>query len=712
VPTLEHAARIRPERTNACGPATIGQRSARLRWMGVVMMDAERTTWRLLRNAAAAFGARTRTDPQQRLLVLSFSGLAIVLIAIGVTVAFTLQHRIEQRTEAVAGTIMTNAVRGHLDHRTIDGQQVTIGPPPSDTIWWQRFRAQLKTMIEAQDVDVLDSNGVIQLGDQPDEVGQRFIPPRKLSRLEADDSVEFLRTTPSGSPRQVFVVVTPITFVTSKGEPAGTGAVSLEFDAGPLLSAARDARNMALGTTAGVLALLLVTLWILARRLTQRTFRDNLTNLPNRRYFTEAATTALAHNDRHQRPTALIYADINRFGEVNATLGHRAGDAVLQSVARALHRRARAGDTLARIGGDDFALLLNEATPEDARLAADHITTTLETATALDQQRLRISLSMGIACHPQHGHGIDELLQHAETAMREAKARQLPYVHFDPTDPRTTSEHLSLEADLRDAILNDDLDIHYQPIVTSRDTTTVAYEALARWSHASGPISPGTFIPIAERTGLIRHLDRAIYKGAVLAMATLQTHRPDARIAINLSAPSLADATLTAYLRDVAERHGVSPTRITLEVTESASLEDLERAATTLRTIRDLGFRISLDDFGTGYSSLAYLRTLPIDTVKIDRHFIHGIGRRTSDETLVQAIARYAHSLHIRTVAEGVETEAQHHWLQQQGIDYEQGYLHGKPAPLPQGDTSKPLRQPAPLARRHPETPRWPAREP
>ncbi len=640
--------------------------------------------WRRWGSELASRLSVSRTDPQQRLLILVFGGLAVFMVVVGVSIAFLLQIRVEQRTENLAGALVASSIRGHLGQEVITGSLVTTAIVPSDTAWWRGFADHVLPMTEALGLDVLDADGTIVFSDGGvGAIGTRQIPPEQLRRLQAGQSVQYMRMSHANPGERVLVAATPVTFLTSDGSVAGIGAAELEIDASPVLSTSKDARNIALITTAAVITVFLTTLWVLMRRLTQRTFRDPLTDLPNRRYFSEAVAAILAHNARHQRPSALLFADINRLAEVNTSLGQRAGDAVLVSVARVLSKRVRAGDILARIGGDDFAVLLNEASVEQARLVADSIATALETATASDDQRMRISVSIGVSNFPRDGTTVNELLQHAESAMKAARQQQLPYSVFESLNPRMTSETLSLEADLRDALHRDELDVHFQPIVRASDSTIASYEALARWNHPAGPISPGTFIPIAENTGLIRHLDRYIYRRTVETIASIQSSQPDIRVSINLSAPSIADPTLPAYLNQVAEQHCVPSHRLTFEVTETAAIQNLHRATETLTTLRGLGFQVALDDFGTGYSSLAHLRKLPIDIVKIDRQFITGIGREPSDEMLVQSVIAYAHSLNLSTVAEGVETQEQHAWLRDKGIDYEQGYLHGKAAPLP-----------------------------
>lgn len=635
-------------------------------------------TWALPRQWSGRF------DPQRRLLVVTFLLATVLTLCAGVTVALVLEGQVRSRTETLAASLMATAVRGHLQPPGTGGGSLPTAPPATAASWWRSFDGHLSTMLEARDVDVLDSDGVVVFGDEAGEVGRRALPAATLVRIRAGQVAHLVRADLNDPSRVAFLIGVPLAFVASDGTRAGTGAVLISVDAAPIVAAATYVRNRALAGTFAMLALMLAMLWFLIRRLAIRAYRDPLTRLPNRQHFMDFSARLLAQHQRYDRPAAVLYFDVNRLGDVNASLGQPAGDAVLRSVARALRRRARAGDALARVSGDAFALFLNEVSAHQARLAAESFARELETSVTFEQRRVRIAASVGVATFPQDGTNVPELLQHAEDAMRFAKEHHFSLFVYEPVDPRATGEILSLEADLRDALLARELEVHYQPIVRAHDAHPSAYEALARWPRPSGPISPGIFIPIAERTGLIRHLDRFVYESALrdVAAATVPSdaeNRP--HVGINLSAASLSDPDTPEFLRAVAEDHRVPFDCITLEVTETSAIENLRQVQAVLTALRTIGFRIALDDFGIGYSSLAHLRKLPIDVVKIDRQFVQGIGQEASDEMLVQSVIGYARTLSLRTVAEGVETEAQHRWLQAAGVDYEQGYLHGRPAP-------------------------------
>ncbi len=617
-------------------------------------------TWALPRQRSG------RLDPQRRLLVFTFLLATVLTLCVGVAVALVLEGQVRSRTEALAASLTATAVQGHLRPAGNEAGGLPTAPPATDASWWRSFDGHLGTMLEARDVDVVDSDGVVIFGDEAGEVGRRALPAPTLERIRAGQVVHLVRPDLNDASRVAFLIGVPLAFVTSEGSQAGTGAVMIRVDAAPIMAAATYVRNRVLVGTFAMLALMLAMLWFLIRRLAIRAYRDPLTRLPNRQHFMDFATRLLAQHQRYARHAAVLYFDVNRLGDVNASLGQPAGDAVLRSVARALRRRARAGDALARVSGDAFALFLNEVSSQQARLAAESFARELETSVTFERRRVRIAASVGVATFPQDGATVPELLQHAEDAMRFAKEHHFPLFVYEPVDPRATGEILSLEADLRDALLAKELEVHYQPIVRAHDTHPSAYEALARWPRPSGPISPSIFIPVAERTGLIRHLDRFVYESALRAVAAATATDDDEgrpHVGINLSAASLSDPDTPEFLRSVAEDHGVPFDCITLEVTETSAIENLRQVQAVLTGLRTIGFRVALDDFGIGYSSLAHLRKLPIDVVKIDRQFVQGIGREASDEMLVQSVIGYARTLSLRTVAEGVETEAQHRWL-------------------------------------------------
>ena len=637
-------------------------------------------------------------DPERRFLTLIFGGVATFVLSAGLLVGLLEQRTLTNGMVSRTGAVLTGAVAGHLERGQAAGRTVYLAAAPTNAAWWTDLRSHLTSMPEAKGVHALDASGTIVNAEQRSELGARPVPASKWKDVQAGRTVEYFRPADRNNPDvsgKIFGVILPASYPTSSASGSAAmnagvvngavvnGAIALEMSAEPLLAGARNTRDHIMFAFGAFTIVVLALLWLLIRYLPSRSLRDCLTGLPNRRSFEDAAAAVLARNQRYDRPCALLRLDVNRFQDVNDSIGSRAADSILRSIAPELSHLLKTGDYLARVGGDEFALLLDETDLGGARQIAERASHALSTITPPDGQRLTVSASIGIASSPQHGSGLPELLRNASTALHNAKQRQVLFSVFDPVDVKHTGERLSLEAELRTAIKDGGLHVHYQPIVTSAGNKTIGYEALARWTRPAGPVSPARFIPLATSTGLIRELDLYVYRQTLHTLATINEHDPNLFISVNLSSQSLATRGLPEALHQEAQHVGVHPRNVILEITESAAVESLEGAIEVLEALRRLGFRIALDDFGTGYSSLAYLRALPIQIVKLDRQFISGIGKQLSDETLIQAVIAYAGTLNLQTLAEGAETEAQHHWLQQRGIDYEQGYLHGRPASPP-----------------------------
>ena len=632
--------------------------------------------------------SNSRTDPERRFLtvLLGSLGLAAALSVLGLGL---LEHqRLRQDMMSAAGEQIATFVHAQL--KTVDtpsGQQLAA-PSLEDRAWWKDLAQGLQRDHRVEGLHFLNAAGQVAYAQARSELGTTPLSAEQWAQVLAGHTQELIIPKDVDSTGHVFEAIVPVMYAPAAGSTTRRGAIVIEERAGPFVNELNVVLRLVILGAGVVLVIFMVLLWILGRRLAARSFRDPLTGLPNRRFLDEAGALTLARNERYGRGSALLLADLNRFKEINDSLGHKAGDSVLKAMARVLQQSIRPGDHVARLGGDEFALLLNEADEEQACRVADRIAATLERTVPAEPPRLRISASIGVAASPLHGRTLDELLQNADAAMYRAKRNQVSYAIFDPIDVRATSERLALESDLRDGLDHGDITAYYQPIVNASNGRVVAHEALARWERGDAVISPAKFIPLAESTGLIRRLDRHIFQLAAAKAA--KDHATGTRTAttVNVSAQSLSDVDFLPYLRTTIERLGVPAPYLVLEVTETAAVEDLQHARATLQALKDEGFRIALDDFGTGYSSLAYLRSLPIDFVKIDKAFTNGVGTNYADEELIHAVLRYSRALGLKTLAEGVETTQQHQWLRDQGIDYEQGYAHGRPAPLTTNDTA------------------------
>ena len=417
------------------------------------------------------------------------------------------------------------------------------------------------------------------------------------------------------------------------------------------------------------------------RRLILAATTDALTGLPNRTLFAERATEALKLAARGPHTAAILLLDLNRFKEVNDTLGHHSGDQLLCEIAHRLALVLRASDTLARLGGDEFAILLpNTNGLLGAMETAERIATALSAEVTLGDISVRTDACVGIALFPDHASDPSTLLQRADVAMYRAKHERIPYsVYSAENDPHST-ERLSLIGELRQAIANDELSVFYQPKFTMAGKRLVGAEALVRWHHPRlGLLAPADFLPIVEVCGLLRPLTNAVMGMAFAQAADWRALGHDLSIAVNVSPRSLGDPTFLGDLRTAVDQSGLDPIAILIEITEDSLIADPESSRSSLDEMSKLGVGISVDDYGTGYSSLSYLRSLPVDELKIDRSFISAITNSSIDRVIVQSTIDLAHELGYVVVAEGVETQSQAQILLEMGCDMAQGFLLGRP---------------------------------
>jgi diguanylate cyclase (GGDEF)-like protein len=390
--------------------------------------------------------------------------------------------------------------------------------------------------------------------------------------------------------------------------------------------------------------------------------------------------TALAWSRPEEpNPIAVILLDVDRFKVVNESLGHAAGDRLLQAIGQRLSGAVRTYDTVARFGGDMFAVLLpGPADRDDARDVADRILAEMKAPFDIQGRIWFISASMGIAVGAPGRTTPGDIMREAELALVRAKAdASLHYAVFDPSMSRDTLERVDLESDLRAALEANELSVMYQPIVDLRSERIVAFEALARWRHPTrGCVPPSAFIAVAEETGLILPLGRIVLETACAQAAEWRRTWPARRLgmSVNLSPRQFNQPDLVAMIDEILESTGLPATRLELEITESIAMDQSEAGVRALQELRKRGIRIVLDDFGTGYSSLSYLRTLPIDQVKIDRSFVTDLEHEDANAAIVQAVVSLAHGLGFEVVAEGIETPAQLDRLRVLGVDLGQGF--------------------------------------
>jgi len=417
-------------------------------------------------------------------------------------------------------------------------------------------------------------------------------------------------------------------------------------------------------------------------RLRTLAYYDSLTGLPNRSYFQEQLRDALLDPKGHAKSLAVLFFDLDRFKDINDTLGHAMGDRFLQMVANRLVRAVGDNGLVARMGGDEFIILLYDCgTAEHAQRFADMLLQTVDQAYRLDGYEQFVTTSIGVSMYPQDGRDDQTLIKNADIAMYRAKDRGgNGYFLYNQSLERPLRARLTEEKRLRRAIQQEQFVLHYQPIVDVAAGTITGVEALVRWNDPHrGLIYPDTFIPIAEASGLIVDLGEWIFQEATRQVRRWHSHIADLCLAVNISARQFHQPDLCKKLREILEANGLPAQTVELEITESMALSDVIHSIEVVRQLKEIGARIAVDDFGTGHSSLNYLRRFDIDQIKIDRSFVAGIGLERSDEAIVKAIIAMGHGLGLRIVAEGVETREQCDFLKANGCDRVQGYFFSRP---------------------------------
>lgn len=411
---------------------------------------------------------------------------------------------------------------------------------------------------------------------------------------------------------------------------------------------------------------------------------DPLTGLASRLMLEDQLASAALRAEARQRRLALLYIDLDGFKAINDSCGYRAGDGLLREVAIRLLTLARSTDTIARVGADEF-LMLMDGDPDSAAatLVADRVRQALQRPYQLPGREVRLSCSIGIVIYPDHGSRA-RLIARADAAMLAAKrAGGNMHCFFDPDMEHDAQDVIDLQRDLRRAIeTRTGLELHYQPKIDGRTGHVTGAEALLRWHHPDrGMVSPGVFVPIAERFGLIGNLGQWVTDEACRQMRLWQDAGVDMRVAINLSVHQLRQSDLVERVRASLQRHGVAADRLTFEITESAAMEDPQASLRLFERLAQVGVSLAIDDFGTGYSSLAYLSKLPASQLKIDRCFVQDVDRDDDARAIVCAVIKLSHALGLTVVAEGVETQPQLDILRRLGCDELQGFLFARPMP-------------------------------
>ena len=414
---------------------------------------------------------------------------------------------------------------------------------------------------------------------------------------------------------------------------------------------------------------------------------DGLTGLPNRTLFHDRVKHALVAARRESEELAVLMLDLDRFKEINDTLGHAAGDDVLREVAWRLSKATRKGDSIARLGGDEFSILLPNASETDAAMVVSRVSSCLEEPIVVQDLPLRVDASIGLAAFPRDGGDADLLIQHADVAMYAAKAANGGFAMYERFADPHTPDRLALIGELRGALEREEIVLYYQPQMTLSTGGIMAVEALIRWQHPQrGLIPPDEFIPFVQETGLIKPLTHYVLDRALRQCRAWMDQGRPMKVAVNLAMRNLLDADLPVDVADLLKLNGVSTDLLVLEITESAVISDPLRTEAVLARLAKMGVRLSVDDFGTGYSSLTYLTRLPIDEIKIDRSFVTNMNSSADKEVVVRSTIDLARNLGKQVVAEGVETAGVLQRLEELGCHLVQGYYVSRPLPAEELD--------------------------
>jgi diguanylate cyclase (GGDEF)-like protein len=640
----------------------------------------------------AAIRKRSRTSPsgvqKPPRLVLRFAVSTAVLLAIGafVILIFVRQHAISQ-AESSAVFHSRFVVRSVLGDRLRPGD--FSGPVNADR------RAMLDSVVQS-DILVGDSrglelysrNGRITYSTNERQVGTIPSDAAKargtLANGDVAKSVEMMNG------RKVLKVFVPVPFI-GADEPAGVLALAQDYQ--PITAAGRKGLLPVIGVLQLVLLTLYVSLFPLLRQVTARlrgqveqieklALYDALTGLANRRLFHDRLEQAFLGAERNGNGFALMLLDLDRFKEINDTLGHQTGDAVLEHLAARLKAVARASDTVARLGGDEFALVLQGAADSASALfVAERIRRALDEPFVVDGMTLQLETSIGIAIFPRHGEDAEQLLKRADIALYASKESHAPVVYATEHDQHSV-DGLGLVAQIRNAIENGELIVHYQPEVDLATGETRRVEALVRWEHPErGLLLPDSFIPLARQSALVRPITRFVLDAALGQCRAWRDAGLDVGVAVNLAGRDLGDSRLEEEVTEALRRFKLEPDVLELEIPESAIISERERIQKMLTRLSERGVRIAVDDFGSGYASLSHFKQLPVDVLKIDQSFVQNIGSDGDDEAIVRSTIDLAHSLGVTVVAEGVESEDVLQRLRGLGCDLAQGFCLAHPAP-------------------------------
>ena len=615
----------------------------------------------------------------------------VVLVALGILLSQSFNHTIatEKRDRALQVAMLTVRadIRPKMPNEGLDGPLAGHERNALDV--------KLGAILERNEVSGLTlwSSGFTAVYSTDRAALGREIPTSEPVRKALDG--ETVSLLPDSAPEGSGLSDALRVFVPLKSAEGVTiGALEVGFDYKPVAFAVRQDQRMGMLILGGALAfcylLMLATVARLsrthhrqARQTEHQAVHDALTGLHNRAYFRDRVETAISEGKVSGERACLMLIDLDRFKEVNDTLGHHNGDQLLRQIAKRLATELRESDTVARLGGDEFAVLLtNVADVTQVVRTAERILSCLKQPLFFMGLTLDVGASIGVSMFPDHARGVDALLQRADVAMYAAKETQTGYEFYNPDRDQNSLRRLALGSELSNAIQNKEVILYYQPKADMRTGKIIGVEALARWQHAyRGLVQPDEFIPLAEQTQLIRPLTMNLLDEALRQVSEWNERGIHLKVAVNLSSRSLLDLQLPDQVARLLQKWGVEATSLELEITESTIMADARRALAVLSTLNSMGVGLAIDDFGTGFSSLSYLKRLPVKEMKMDKSFVMKMAVDENDAAIVRSTIELGHNLGLRVVAEGVETEGIWQQLTALGCDLAQGYFLTKPVP-------------------------------
>ncbi len=615
------------------------------------------------------------------------------------------------------GVVLSQTLKGAIQHRSLADTRQTASILASVAIQPQLTPADLKDGLPPERIQTLDRlfeqdgglggqvarvkiwNSAFKevYSDDHTEIGRSFPPSDELKEAlsgEVASEISNLNNAENTGDRQygtLLEVYVPVHFGSST---ATAGAFEIYLPYKPIAAAIGSDTDKIYGLLLGGLLLLYLILFRIVAGASRRLQRQNadheyqalhdpLTDLPNRSSFQQQVDQAIAVAARTGASVTVVLLDLDRFKEVNDTLGHQSGDLLLNELGARLRAAVRQSDTVARLGGDEFGVLVpSPAGSDPPDRVAMRILSTLDEPFTIQGLSLEVEASVGIARYPDDGAESGLLLQRADVAMYVAKNRKIAFEIYAADIDSYSPERLVLLSELRQAISNDELVLHYQPVIEIASGQATGVEALVRWVHPmKGLIGPDEFIPFAELTELIGPLTRWVLDHALEQCRAWKDAGFDLRVAANLSARNLHQSELPSVVEDLLSKWQLDASSLSLEITESAVMADPVRAMTVLCQLQEMGVALAIDDFGTGYSSLAYLSRLPVASLKIDKSFVMNMVEDDNDAVIVHSTIDLGRNLGLEVIAEGVETEAAWVQLAALGCDMAQGYLFSRPIP-------------------------------